>query len=417
MADPVPQRYQSAIHDWGREPTGSRQPSAPHLFDDTLRDGLQNPSVVDPGLQAKCALMEHMARVGVTSVGIGMPSASSRQFGECLELCRFAEGRDLGVTPVCAARTLPGDVEVALRLCSEAPGAIELHVFLGTSPIRGIVEGWSRQLLTERTAAAVRQAARVGVSVAFVAEDATRSDPDTLSEVFRAAIGEGAKRLCLCDTVGAATPRGTRRIVEHTQRVIESTGARLGIDWHGHNDRGLALANSLAAWEAGADRLHGTVLGIGERVGNTAIELLVLNLYLAGCVGHRAARELIPYTEQAAALLDWPIPPNYPLVGADAFRTAAGVHAAAIRKAEERQEPWLAERVYSAVSAAEFGRAQEVCIGHGSGTSNVLWWLKRHGYPSDPRTVARILTEAKAARRLLDDATLHRLAQPTDGTA
>ncbi len=401
----------SATYDWNAGSLQSPLGRVPLVFDDTLRDGLQNPSVVDPGVPAKCELLSLMARAGVGFAGIGMPSASPRHFEECLELCRYLQRAGMPLVPVCAARTLDKDVALALRLCEEAGCRIELHVFLGVSRIRSIVESWPLELLLERTVNAVRNAVRAGVGVAFVAEDATRADPRTLQELFRAAIGEGAERLCLCDTVGAATPAGARRIVEHARGVISSTGAEVGLDWHGHNDRGLALANTLEAWRAGADRLHGTVLGIGERVGNTPMELLLLNLHLGGVARLPEPSTLVDYAQRAATALGWPVPHNYPLLGKDAFRTATGVHAAAIKKAEAHRDPRLVECVYSTIVPSEFGRSQEVCIGHVSGTSNVVWWLEHNGYRAERPLVDRILIAAKATRGVLSDEELHRLAR------
>ena len=402
--------YQTAVHDWNEEQPGTKEKRAPDLFDDTLRDGLQNPSVDDPGLASKTEMLALMADIGVGFAGIGMPSVSPRHFSECVELCRVASDSKSTLVPVCAARTLEHDVDLCLRLCDTVGQRIEIHVFLGTSSIRGLAENWSLDLLRNRTLAAVRRAVRGGVDVAFVAEDATRSQPQIIDELFRCAIGEGAKRLCLCDTVGAATPVGTRRIVKHALQLIASTGAKVGLDWHGHNDRGLALANALEAWRAGADRLHGTALGIGERVGNAPLELLVLNLHLAGIVTLAEPSSIVRYGERAETLLGRSIPSNYPLLGSDAFRTATGIHAAAICKAEQMGDAWIAERVYSSMAASDFGKTQEICVGQASGNSNVVHWLQRNGFPTDQERVRRILQTAKSGRGLLSDSELRSLA-------
>lgn len=396
------------LHDWNRPYDAPVTARRPLLFDDTLRDGLQNPSVSDPGVDGKLELLSAMSGLGIEFAGIGMPSASARHFEEARALCAGISAQRLSVTPVCAARALDSDVERALRLVERVGLPIELHIFLATSTIRQHAEGWQSAQLLERVSSTVATAHGAGLPVAFVAEDATRSEPRVLAQLVRVALGAGAGRICLCDTVGAVAPAGVRRLVEHTRRAIEAAGASAGIDWHGHNDRGLALSNALAAAAAGASRIHATVLGVGERVGNTPLELLLLNMDLEGARALECPKALVEYSQRAAALLGWPIPANYPLVGADAFRTATGVHAAAIAKAEALGEPWLAEHVYSALAAGDFGREQRIEIGPASGGWNVRHWLTRHGYETRPELVERILARAKAMRGVVPDALLHR---------
>jgi 2-isopropylmalate synthase len=278
---------------------------------------------------------------------------------------------------------------------------IEAHTFVGSSPVRAHAEGWDDALVRRRAEAAVSLLVRAGLPVTFVTEDTTRSRPETLKELFKLALGAGAERLCLCDTVGHATPRGAARLVTFTRQLIGECGATAAIDWHGHNDRGLALANALAAVEAGVDRVHATALGVGERVGNTPLELLALNLVLAGTFRGNP-RKLVAYASYAARVLDWDIPPNYPLLGENAFRTATGVHAAAIAKAESKDAE-LADVVYSGVPAALFGREQEICIGAMSGASNVVHWLRAHGVAESRALVRAVLERAKSTDHILSD--------------
>jgi 2-isopropylmalate synthase len=258
-------------------------------------------------------------------------------------------------------------------------------------------------MITKRCAEAVSTAVRAGLSVAFVTEDTTRSRPEVLAELFRVAIDNGAARLCLCDTTGQATPAGVRALVTFTLSVVASLGAEVGIDWHGHNDRGLALQNALTALESGAERVHATALGVGERVGNAAMEPILLNLKLLGALGNRDLSGLRDYSETAARALEWTIPENYPVVGRDAFRTAAGVHAAAIVKAQSKGDDWLADRIYSGVPASVFGRHQEICVGAMSGASNVVHWLRARQLAPSESLVARILERAKTSDRVLSD--------------
>jgi 2-isopropylmalate synthase len=245
-----------------------------------------------------------------------------------------------------------------------------------------------------------------------VSEDATRARPDTLRELFRVALDAGATRLCLCDTVGHATPDGVRRLVGFTRAFLAERGAKVALDWHGHADRGLALANALAALDAGVDRAHGTALGLGERTGNTPLELLVLNLSLAG----RWPPDLVPvaeYCRTAAQVLGVAIPADHPLVGSGAFRTATGVHAAAIRKARGLGQ-WLTDRVYAAVPAAALGRQQQVCIGPQSGRANVEAWLAAHGVAAPLGLVDALLEKARSADHVLSDEEVGALVKERD---
>ena len=194
----------------------------------------------------------------------------------------------------------------------------------------------------------------------------------------------GAQRLVVCDTCGHATPDGVAQ-----PRPLRAPGRRrsagkpdVQIDWHGHHDRGLAVINSIAAYEAGADRLHAAGLGVGERAGNCPMDQLLVNLKLLGYLApDHDLTGLVAYVRHGlAATSTCPIPFNYPVVGHDAFETGTGVHAAAVIKALKRGDTWLANRVYSGVPADEFGLAQMISVGPMSGKSNVVWWLEHHGY-------------------------------------
>ncbi len=305
----------------------------------------------------------------------------------------------------CAGRTVVADITPIVEISQRAGLSVEVCAFIGSSPIRQFVEQWDVTLIAKRSAEAIDVAVKAGLPVSYVTEDTTRSRPDVLTTLFRAAIEHGAGRLVLSDTVGHATPDGVRNLVQFTRSVIAGTGAKVGIDWHGHNDRGLALGNALWALEHGADRVHGTALGIGERVGNPAMELLLLNLRLLGQLApDRDLTRLVEYCETVARAVGWDIPPNYPLVGRDSFRTATGVHAAAIIKAMQKGDAWLVDRVYSGVPAGTFGRHQEIAIGFMSGTSNVNYWLGQRGIEPKESLVSAILEVAKGTRYLLSDA-------------
>jgi 2-isopropylmalate synthase len=393
------------VYDWneiGRK--GRITPKNCTFFDETLRDGLQNPSVVDPPVEDKLAILHLMNDVGIHEADIGLPGSSKRAFEDCLRMCREVADCKMKIKVACAGRTVAGDITPMIELSQRAGIPIEVYAFIGSSPIRQYAEAWDLALIAKRSAEAIDVAVKGGLSICYVTEDTTRSRPEVLTPLFRAAIDHGATRICLSDTVGHATPDGVRNLIQFTKNVIAGTGAKdIGIDWHGHNDRGLALENALWALEFGADRVHGTALGIGERVGNAQMELILLNMKLLGLLEDQDLTKLLEYCQTVARAVKWDIPINYPLVGRDAFRTATGVHAAAIIKSMQKGDAWLADRIYSGVPAGMFGRKQEICIGFMSGASNVNYWLNERGIPASETLVAEILKAAKLENHILGE--------------
>ncbi len=392
------------IYDWnevGRK--GRLIPKGVTFLDETLRDGLQNPSVADPHIEAKLKLLHLMAKVGINVADIGLPGSSPRAFADVLRMCKEIADNRLPLKVACAGRTVPSDITPMVEISQRAGMAVEVYCFIGSSPIRQLAEEWDLDLIEKRSAEAIDVGVKAGLSVAYVTEDTTRSRPEVLARLFKTAIDHGASRLCLCDTVGHATPDGVRNLIDFTKAVIAGTGAKVGVDWHGHNDRGLALENALWAFEFGADRVHGTALGIGERVGNAQMELILLNLKLLGLLEDQDLTHLLEYCNVAAQAVGWAVPINYPLVGRDAFRTATGVHAAAIIKAEAKGDSWLADRIYSGVPAGMFGRRQEICVGYMSGASNVNYWLRQRKIEPSKELVEAILGKAKATNHILSD--------------
>lgn len=393
------------VYDWNEGDAAAGAEPSVQLLDETLRDGLQSPSVRNPGLEEKAEGLRRMAALGVSAVNLGLPSVSPTVRNEVKQLLRVIRDERLSLLPVCAGRTLPSDVEPIVDLASEVGIAIEISVFVGASPIRWQAEGWDIERVSQLTRDAVGLGASAGLPVTFVTEDTTRTPPKTLQRLFELAIERGATRLCLCDTVGAVSGDGVRRLVGFARDLVSRSGRAVGLDWHGHDDRGLSLSNALAAVGAGIDRVHATALGVGERVGNTPLELFVANLALARGREPNAVR-LRQYTEHFATSLGVTIPDNHPLVGANAFRTATGVHAAAIVKALGKGEA-LADRVYSLVPVSRFAGGHDIRIGYMSGTSNVLHWLERHSIEPSEALVARILERARSTNRvLLDDEVL-----------
>lgn len=385
------------IYDWNS--AGSRKPAPIRVtvLDETLRDGLQSPSVRHPSLAEKLAGLSLMNALGIEYVNLGMPSASPRALEEAVALAREIGAQGYPIRPVCAGRTLTEDVSAIVEVSQRAGLAVEASLFVGSSPIRAVAEDWDLDFLLSRSRAAIDAARHADLAVTLVAEDSTRARPETLRALFGLAIERGAARVCLCDTVGFATPEGARAVTEFTREIV---GPRIGIDWHGHNDRGLGVANALSAAQAGADRLHATALGVGERVGNPAMELLLLNLALAQVP--RSLERISAYCEHFARVLGVPIGDSQPLVGKNAFRTATGVHASAIAKAESKSQ-WLGDHVYSLLPAARIGQQASIGIGPMSGASNVQHWLTQHGITGSEGLLRAILERAKAAERVLSD--------------
>jgi 2-isopropylmalate synthase len=392
------------VYDWNELARKGRViPRGVQFFDETLRDGLQNPSVTDPKIEDKLRIVHLMDKIGIYEADVGLPGSSKRAFDDCLRICKEVTDNKLKLKIACAGRTVASDITPMIELSQRAGIPVEIYAFVGSSPIRALAEEWDLDRIKQYSAEAIDIGVKAGLSVVYVTEDTTRSRPDVLAELFRLAIDHGASRICLCDTVGHATPDGTRNLIQFTQSIIAGMGAKVGIDWHGHNDRGLGLVNAIYALEWGADRVHGCALGIGERVGNAQMELILLNLKLLGLLEDQDLTHLMEYCQTVAEAVGWTIPINYPLVGFDAFRTATGVHAAAIIKAQAKGDAWLADRIYSGVPAGMFGRKQDICIGFMSGASNVTYWLRQRGIEPSEKLVKSILARAKDSDHILTE--------------
>ena len=399
------------IYDWNSPAGGFDYTMARvQLNDETLRDGLQSPSVKDPPMAAKVELLHLMADLGIHSADIGLPGAGPRQVEQVRVLATEIVSAKLPIEPNCAARTVIKDVEPVARLSQEIGIAIEAATFIGSSAIRQFTEDWSLDRMLKASEEAVTFAVKQGLPVMYVTEDTTRARPETLKALYGNAIRWGARRICLADTVGHATPAGVKALVRFVrEEIVAPSGEQVKIDWHGHRDRGLGIANCLAAIEAGVDRVHATAVGIGERVGNAEMDTLLVNLSLLGAHRHDLSK-LAEYCTKASDATGVPIPANYPVVGTDAFRTATGVHASAIIKAKQKGDDWLADRVYSSVPASEFGLRQRIEISPLSGLSNVKYWLNEHGYEAEDDGVAQaLLLAAKESDHVLGDDECHRL--------
>src|SRR5437763_11811962 len=333
-----------------------------------------------------------MEELGINMLDIGLPGAGPRAVADVEQLaCEIRDSR-LKIKPICAARTHQNDIRPVAEIQQRTGVAIECATFIGSSPIRRYTEDWTDDFLLRTTEDAVKLARSLGLEVMYVTEDTSRCDPQTVKRLYKAAIECGARAIVVCDTCGHATPSGVTALVKFVMdEVVKPSGEKIRVDWHGHCDRGLAVANSLAALAAGAECVHATALGIGERVGNTQMDQMLVNLKLMGVRPWEdqdltALKEYCETVSRATGVL---IPKNYPVMGDDAFRTATGVHAAAVIKAFRKKDVELANTVYSGVPSHYFGMEQIIEIGPMSGKSNVIFWLERKGIPADEATVNR----------------------------
>jgi 2-isopropylmalate synthase len=398
------------IYDWNTH-DGEWKPDKPIEFDDeTLRDGLQSPSVTDPPIADKIRMLHFMHQLGIQAANIGLPGAGPRARADVMALAKEIADNKLPILPNCAARTVEADIVPIAETMQKAGIPIEAAMFIGSSPIRQYAEEWNIDFLVRTVVRAVTFAVKQDLSVMFVTEDTIRSHPDDVRALYSLAVNSGAKRVVCCDTVGHATPYGVKALIRFVREVVHKIDPQVKVDWHGHKDRGLSIINTLAAMEAGADRVHGTMLGIGERVGNTPLDLVLVNCKLLGWIENDLTA-LKAYCDLVSQVCEVPIPVNYPVLGRDAFRTGTGVHAAAIVKAKKKGEDWLADRVYSGVPAGWVGRRQEIEVGHMSGESNVIYWLKARGYEPKQAWVEAIFNKAKTMNRNLTEEEIRQLIE------
>ncbi|HLO08477.1 MAG TPA: LeuA family protein [Terriglobales bacterium] len=396
------------IYDWNQMDSGKLRPAGRVLLnDETLRDGLQSPSVRDPSIAEKIQILHLMEALGINSLDLGLPGAGPRALADCEALAREIVRHKMKIRANCAARTHENDIRPIAGVVQRTGLNIQAATFIGSSPIRRYTEGWTDDFLLETTEKAVKFTVSLGLECMYVTEDTSRCDPAMVKRLYSTAINCGARAIVICDTAGHATPMGAFALVRFVlEEVVKASGEEIRVDWHGHCDRGFAIANSMAALMAGAECVHACSLGIGERVGNTQMDQMLVNLKLMGIppwTGQDLTK-LKEYCQAVSQATGVPIPANYPVVGEDAFRTATGVHAAALIKAYKKKDVELANAVYSGVPSQMFGLEQIIDIGPMSGKSNVLFWLERHGVPASDEVVDRIYQRAKASNHTLSEA-------------
>jgi isopropylmalate/homocitrate/citramalate synthase len=395
------------IYDWNRTDAAKLRPTGRVLLnDETLRDGLQSPSVRDPAIAEKIQILHLMEALGIDSLDMGLPGAGARAFADCEALAHEIVQHKMKIRANCAARTHENDIRPIADIVQRSGLNIQAATFIGSSPIRRYTEGWTDDFLLETTEKAVKYTLSMGLDSMYVTEDTSRCDPAMVKRLYATAINCGARAIVICDTAGHATPMGAFALVHFVlEEVVKPSGEKIRVDWHGHCDRGLAIANSMAALIAGAECVHACALGIGERVGNTQMDQMLVNLKLMGIPpwAEQDLTKLKEYCQAVSNATGVPIPANYPVVGEDAFRTATGVHAAAVIKAYKKKDIELANAVYSGVPSQMFGLEQIIDIGPMSGKSNVLFWLERHGVPATDEIVERIYQRAKASNHTLTE--------------
>ena len=401
----------SLIHDWNLvdyeySRDANNHPHGVWFDDETLRDGLQSPSALNPSIEQKIELLSYMERLGIQKVDLGLPGAGPFHRSHIDAMVSHIIENDYQIRPGAAVRTLMGDIEPLVEMQEKHGVPIQASAFLGTSPIRQFTEGWTMEKLVSTMEKAVSYAVENDVPVMFVTEDTTRSKPEDVKLIYQRAMDLGVRRLCVCDTCGHVTPNGVKQLLSYIdEEVIKDGGYQrrdIEVNWHGHQDRGLGVANNIAAVEAGADVLHGTALGVGERAGNAPLDQTLVNLSLMGIIENDLTL-LNEYVHKANEYIKVPLPRNYPVFGEDAFETGTGVHASAVIKAMRKGDHWLADRVYSGVPAADFGLQQVIRVGHMSGRSNILWWLEQNGIEATDELVAHLFEVAKSQPRNMEN--------------
>jgi 2-isopropylmalate synthase len=393
------------IYDWNKKhPENLTGPV--QLNDESLRDGLQSPSVRDPSIPEKIEILHLMETLGINSLDLGLPGAGPRAVEAVTALAREIVANKMKIRANCAARTHENDIRPIAEIVQKTGLRIEAATFIGSSPIRRFTEGWTDDFLLQTTEKAVKYSVSLGLDNMYVTEDTTRCDPETVKRLYSTAINCGARAIVICDTAGHATPAGAFALVKFViDEVVKPSREKIRVDWHGHSDRGLAVANSLAALMAGAHCVHACAIGIGERVGNTQTDQMLVNLKLMGIApwDKQDLTKLKQYCQAVSRATGVPIPANYPVVGDDAFRTATGVHAAAVIKAFKKNDVELANTVYSGVPSHLFGLEQIIDVGPMSGKSNVMFWLERRGIPAADDVVERIYSRAKLSDHTLSE--------------
>ena len=398
------------LYSWGKKLSKNVKKKI-EINDETLRDGLQATYVKHPSIKEKIEFLLASDKLGIDSINIGFPVTSDKSKKEIIRITNFAKEEGLKIKIECGGRILKEDVEAIIDVSQKTGVQIIAGLFIASSKIRYIVENWDLKEMGKLIEQNISLAVKNNLDVMFVSEDTSRAYPKTVSYLYNAAIDAGAKRLCICDTVGESNPYSAYNLVSFVKNNIIKKNKKIKIDWHGHNDRGLATANSLAAIAAGADCIQVAALGVGERAGNTVMEEILINLHKEGLIKANL-EHLENYSKIASKILKMKIRPNAPVIGSDIFKTATGVHASAIKKALQLKNKFLAENVYTSISPSSLGRKHEILIGPVSGKSNVEWYLKKKRIKPTAALTDLILNKARIERRILTEKDIDLIIKP-----
>ena len=338
------------------------------VLDTTLRDGEQSPGIC-LGLAQKLAIARQLARLGVDMIEAGFPATSPGEVAAVSAIARQVRG----VTLRAMARCREADIDIAYR-CLMPSAHAQIGLFLPTSPIHMEQKlHMSPEQLLSVVGDAVYYARSLGLAVNFTAEDATRSDPEFLARVLGTALAAGASGLTVADTVGYATPAEYATLFTFLRQRLPGA---VPLAAHCHNDLGMAVANTLAAVAAGAATVEVTVAGIGERAGNAALEPVVMALRCrADCLGAETRvdpAQLLPTAQLVARLTGQAVPPNQPVVGANAFLHQSGVAQDGVLKAPG---------TYLLLDPAELGAGSGIVLGKHSGRHAFTLYVSALGCP------------------------------------
>lgn len=380
----------------GEARKGLRLPKRVRIFDTTLRDGEQTPGVSFTPDQ-KLLIARQLDKLGVDIIEAGFPPVSE---GEGKAVAAIAKAGLEG--EICAlARCNKGDVDAALACDVDS-----IHIFIATSDIHLKHKlKLTRDEVIEQAVKWVEYAKDHGVVVEFSAEDATRSELDYLKRVYSATIEAGADRINVPDTVGVITPRGMNHLITELKRVI---GVPISV--HCHDDLGLAVANSLAGVEAGAEQVHVTINGLGERAGNAALEEVVMGLRTLYGIRPGIKTQLLVETsdllERATGIT---LPPNKAIVGDNAFAHEAGVHVHGVLEFPGTYEPLSPELV---------GHHRRLVLGKHTGTRSVREQLGDLGIRPAKKhliEITKLVKELGDKGKRVTDADLRAIAESVVG--
>lgn len=385
------------VYDWNMTDADAPLARGVRVIDETLYEAVHAASAL-PDAGAISELLRCMPAIGISEVGLGALSAST--LPEIVRRARLIAEERLPLAPACVVDAVSTEVDRVAHVLDASGGRLTVTLLVQASSLQQRALGQAPDRALADLEGALEAAARCGADSALLLHDAGRAHPAPLRRIVNAALGHGVERVCLWDSAGRTSPRGAGRLVAFMRRVAAERDALIQVGWFGRNDRDLALASALEARRRGADALHATALGLGHGAGCVPIDLLLANLLLLEVIDSDLSA-LKQYCDLAARAFGFSIPASYPVFGGDAFRTATGVHAAAIIKARDKGDHWLADRVYSSVPAGLFGLHQIIDVGPMSGESNAVAWLRHHGFTPQPELVKRIIARAKASKATL----------------